>query len=471
MTPAAQYPTARTTAILIVTAIIVSIGSAQAQGISDVYVLQDNGYAETGGTDFPQDPFPLGVVRGVDVAWVVVNRFPREIPFSVTSSHPNVFSVEGSPLTTFALATVTEPSAPTQVTLRANTIPPTSEKSTMVTVYPSQRVDQVRLVPERPFYVPGEDVEVEVTMRYAEPFPASGSHSLALRFEFEPRIQDVAYVQYSRSFGSDFGIRPFRVDLQGEKVFRVPMRLLLPAKQTLKVSVMCAVTEFDHYSNPFDDCHTGTRTASFEVINGPRLRRIVLNNPMIAGGASTSGRLEVSALDPAAPAQIALFSSDPSVSVPATVTLTGSGLASASFPITTTMAPGSREVTITAQYGRQETRAVMTVEGVLVRDLAVAKPELRSEESFDLVVTLDRPAPGPVTVTLTSSDPRAAPLPTQVTFRKGEQTKTVAVRTGTATLTTNVRLSGSIAGTPTRETAIRIVAADGAAPRSTSRDR
>jgi hypothetical protein len=200
------------------------------------------------------------------------------------------------------------------------------------------------------------------------------------------------------------------------------------------------------------------------------LEKIVLNNPSVAGGAASSARVDVSALDPASPAEIALSSSDPSVTVPATVILSGSGLASASFPITTTMAPGNRTVTIKATQGSQETSAVLTVQGVLVQDLTVTKPELRAEESFDLVVTLDCPAPGPVTVSLTSSDPRAVLLPAQLTFNKGEQRKTVSVRTGTATTTTDVRLSGSIAGTPARDAAVRVVASDGALPRTTTRE-
>ncbi|HEX7070832.1 MAG TPA: hypothetical protein VF190_08495, partial [Rhodothermales bacterium] len=160
------------------------------------------------------------------------------------------------------------------------------------------------------------------------------------------------------------------------------------------------------------------------------------------------------------PATISLTSSDPSVTVPATLSLSGSGNASATFPITTTMAPGNRTVTISATKGEQTISAKLNVQGVLVRDLTVAKPELRAEETFELIVTLDQPAPGPITVTLTSSDPRAVPLPTQVTFSKGEISKRVSIRAGTATRTTDVRLAGSIAGSPARETAVRISAGD-----------
>ncbi|HEX7069856.1 MAG TPA: hypothetical protein VF190_03575, partial [Rhodothermales bacterium] len=259
-----------TGALALITGTIVPVA---AQPITAVYVLEDNGWYETGGADFPDSPFRNDVVRDVDVAWLRIQSLTELTTLNITSSHPSIVEVGTyNPLSVFVALHIHEPAAPTPVTITANTVPPTFEKAYTVTVYPRQRVDQVRIVPQKPFYVVGEEVELEVTMRYAEPFGSPGDPVMrSLRLDFDPALEDVVYIQNYPTWGSTPGAYPSVLQLPGSKVFRYTMKLLrAQANQAIKASVMCAITAtqdaWESGQTAYDDCHSGTQITYFNVL-------------------------------------------------------------------------------------------------------------------------------------------------------------------------------------------------------------
>lgn len=83
---------------------------------------------------------------------------------------------------------------------------------------------------------------------------------------------------------------------------------------------------------------------------------------------------------------------------------------------------------------------------------------------LEIVIILDRPPPVPMPFKLESSNPRLLSLPSHVTFRKGEQRKTVRVRTtkGSTKKATSVDVRGGIGKDPKKKksSSIRVTTDD-----------
>lgn len=66
--------------------------------------------------------------------------------------------------------------------------------------------------------------------------------------------------------------------------------------------------------------------------------------------------------------------------------------------------------------------------GGIFPQIAVSPAEILAGQLFDIIVFLDNPPLGPLTLKLESSDARLVRLPAEVTFRRGEQKKRLQVR-------------------------------------------
>src|SRR5579863_2900488 len=112
-----------------------------------------------------------------------------------------------------------------------------------------------------------------------------------------------------------------------------------------------------------------TITGSYNGVNVPATltvgpltaTAVTLTASSVLGGASTTGTVSLNGPAPTSGAVVTLTSSDPSTTVPATVTVGGGATVSPSFPITTTAVTAAVAVTIGASYNGAPATAILTV--------------------------------------------------------------------------------------------------------------
>jgi hypothetical protein len=93
---------------------------------------------------------------------------------------------------------------------------------------------------------------------------------------------------------------------------------------------------------------------------GPTVASVTLSPAAVTGGTTSTATVTLSAAAPAGGAVVTLASSNPSVTVPANVTVEA-GATSASFPVTTTTVTAAGTATLTASYGGSSASATLAV--------------------------------------------------------------------------------------------------------------
>ena len=201
-------------------------------------------------------------------------------------------------------------------------------------------------------------------------------------------------------------------------------------------------------------------TASdFEVIQlgwnpagGPvSLGSLAVNPASVVGGQSSTGIVTLSGPAPGGGVTVTLSSAQPAVaSVPPSVTL-GAGATSASFPISTAAVAGSTPVAITASFSGTTKTATLTVTPPplpTLSSLTLSPSTVTGGSSATGTVTLSGPAPlGGAVVSLASSKPLAAAVPSSVTVAAGKLTASFTVSTVTVSSNTSAIISASYNGT------------------------
>lgn len=151
-----------------------------------------------------------------------------------------------------------------------------------------------------------------------------------------------------------------------------------------------------------------------------------LSNTAVTGGnALSSNTIILAAPAPAGGAVVSLASSNPAVaSVPASVTVAQGSTISPPFTINTTGVATNTTVTITASYGGSSASATLTVRVAGPGQVMLSKPSVISGLSLTgNVVVLNGQAPaGGTVVSLSSSNPTVAAVPSTVTVPAGSRT-------------------------------------------------
>ena len=185
----------------------------------------------------------------------------------------------------------------------------------------------------------------------------------------------------------------------------------------------------------------------------PSLASLTLSPSSVVGGnppGSYSNVVELTGPAPEGGAAIALSSSNPAVaSVQAHVNVPAGATTSANFPITTTAVATGTPVTITAAYQGATRQAQLMVNVATPLTVLLSQSSVKGGQTVPSnSVRLDGPAPpGGLTLSLSSSNPDVATVPSTVLVTAGEQTShTFQIATSKVTSQTSVTISASYHG-------------------------
>jgi hypothetical protein len=166
----------------------------------------------------------------------------------------------------------------------------------------------------------------------------------------------------------------------------------------------------------------------------------------VTGGSSSTGTVTMNGPAPTGGAVISLSIGDPSVSVPATVTIP-EGTTSATFTVTTTPVASATTAVITAAFGGVTQTATITVEPPVLTSLTLNPSSTTGGSSSTGTVTLTGPASaGGAVVALSSSNTSVATVPSSITVSPGFTNATFTVSTSPVLCSNAATISASFSG-------------------------
>ncbi len=200
----------------------------------------------------------------------------------------------------------------------------------------------------------------------------------------------------------------------------VPASVTVAAGATVSPAFTIATSSVST-ATPVTISATYGATVSATLTVGPLTASVVtLTSSSVLGGVSTTGTVSLNGPAPAGGVVVALASSDPSTTVPLSVTVAGGTTVSPTFPITTTAVTSTIPVTISATYNGPAATAILTVLPPGASAVMLSPSSVMGGISTTAnTVTLNSPAaPAGAVVTLTSNN-AAAVVPASVTVAGG----------------------------------------------------
>jgi hypothetical protein len=174
---------------------------------------------------------------------------------------------------------------------------------------------------------------------------------------------------------------------------------------------------------------------------------VTLNPSTVLGGNTTTGTVTLSGPAPAGGLQVALSSSHPAATVPATVTVP-QGVNQAVFTVNTSVVSSVVQATIGAQVGSNPlSSALLEIRPVRVQGLEFTPRRTKGGRVVQMKVMLDGPAPvGGAQVTITSTNTRIVNLPASVSIPAGQDFVVVSVSTRRVSRTLAATVTGNYNG-------------------------
>jgi len=170
-----------------------------------------------------------------------------------------------------------------------------------------------------------------------------------------------------------------------------------------------------------------TKSLNFTVTT-PVISSFGLNLGILAGGATTTGRIMLDGPAPTGGAVVALTSDTPFADPPAQVSI-DAGQSVVSFPITTSGRTTKVIAHITATYGGSTKSVQLLIGAFAITSLTFDQSSVDGGSSVSGTVQVNAPAPvGGATIILSSTSP-AATMPATVTVPEGSTTTTFSVVT------------------------------------------
>ena len=196
---------------------------------------------------------------------------------------------------------------------------------------------------------------------------------------------------------------------------------------------------------------------SILVISVASISAVTVSPTTVLGGISSAGTVTLTGPAGVGGMVVSLSSSNPSATVPATVTVS-SGTTSASFSINTTPVSTSTPVTVTASEGVSKQAATLTVTPALLAIVTISPTSVLGGQPSSGTVTLNGKAPtGGTSISLTSGSSNAT-VPATVTVSAGSTTAKFLVSTTAVSSTTLSPITGS-QGSITQTATLTIVPA------------
>lgn len=187
---------------------------------------------------------------------------------------------------------------------------------------------------------------------------------------------------------------------------------------------------------------TVTETATLTV--SPLGLSLISARPSsVDGGHSSTGVVELNAPAGTAGVVVTLASSDPSTTVPASITI-AAGHMSGKFQITTTAVTLQTSVTLTATSGTQSVTTTFVVNPVSLDGLEIHPSHVTGGGTTTGTVRLSGPAPAGGTVITLASNSATATVPTTVTIPAGQNSVAFTITTSTVTANTTVQITASL---------------------------
>ncbi|PYU11662.1 MAG: hypothetical protein DMG37_15985 [Acidobacteria bacterium] len=176
------------------------------------------------------------------------------------------------------------------------------------------------------------------------------------------------------------------------------------------------------------------------------LASVTLSPAEVTGGSSPTGTVTLSGPAPTGGAVVSLSSSDPAVSVPATVTIP-EGTTSATFSATASPLATATTATVSAVFNGVTQTATITVEPPVLTSVTLNPSSTMGGSSSTGTVTLSGPAPaGGSVVALSSSNTSIATVPSSVTVAPGLTSVTFTVSTSRQLCANSATISASFSG-------------------------
>jgi hypothetical protein len=161
----------------------------------------------------------------------------------------------------------------------------------------------------------------------------------------------------------------------------------------------------------------------------------------VTGGTASVGTILLNGIPPAGGMTLALSTSNPSVTPPATVTVP-EGQQEASFTLNTSAVSSNTSATITATFGKVTETASLMVVPPVIASVSINPSTLAGGNNAVGAVTLSGPATAG-TVVLLSSNNAAVTVPASVAFSAGQSTATFAVKTAVLTAQVVATVTGT----------------------------
>jgi len=245
-----------------------------------------------------------------------------------------------------------------------------------------------------------------------------------------------------------------------------PRPLLVAIEAFLALGILLNLGACSRGEHPTDMLASPGRSAgSFAGgVNLPVPANLVLSPTTVAGGATSTGTVQLDNPALTGGQVVTLSSSSAAATVPASVTIAAGG-SSATFTVTTTAVAATTSATINATANGKSRPATLTitaggvVAGVSLATIALAPTSVAARGTSVGTVTLSGAAPAAgAVVTLRSANTAVATVPASVTVAAGATSATFTVTAGAPTVTSTVGISGTFGGV-TRTATLTVTAA------------
>jgi thermitase len=183
------------------------------------------------------------------------------------------------------------------------------------------------------------------------------------------------------------------------------------------------------------------------------LTSLTLTPKSLTGGATSTGKVLLSAPAPAEGAVVLLSSADAAAAVPASVTVPA-GATTATFPVTTTPVTASRSVTLSANYNNVTRTASLSILAPALSSVTLKPARVKGGTPVTGTVALNAPAPAGgvvvqlsrVRVTAPTTGSVPVTVPSSVTVQEGTSKADFPITTKAVSSNIMVRISATLRG-------------------------